>query len=169
MMMKSKGLFVCDIYNTYLFTSENHTEERKRFIDNLVNIIIKDKLDILYFSFVTNDTIDYLENTINDIRYHLPNKIKLIKQYYYNGFIYEENNYSYDYKYRYEVIENLKKEYKPDIIYYADDSLFNHKLVKDKKIIHFINSSDNDYFNSSEKGLKGINESIEKYIKTSSK
>lgn len=167
--MKSKGLFVCDIYNTYLSIDDNHNEERKRFIDNLVNIIIKDKLDILYFSFVTNDTIDYLENTINDLKYHLPNKIKLVKQYYYNGYIDGDINNSYDYKYRYEVIESLKKEYKPDIIYYADDYLFNHKLVKDKKIIHFINSDNNNYFNSSNKGLDGINDAIEKYLKTSSK
>ena len=167
--MKSKGLFICDIYNTYFCLSDDHNEERKKFVDNLVKIIIKDKLDILYFSFVTNDTIDYLENTIEDLKNHLPNKVKFMKQYYYNGYIYENTNYPYEYKYRYEVIDSLKNEYKVNNIYYADDSLFNHQLVKDKKIIHFINSSNNDYFNSNEKGLKGINEAIEKYLKTSSK
>lgn len=166
MMMKSKGLFICDIYDTYFDNFDNHDEERKRFVDNLVKIIIKDKLDILYFSFVTNDTIDYLESTIEDLKYHLPNKIKLTEQYYYNGYIYNEQDNIYDYKYRYEVIDNLEKIYEPFKVYYADDSLFNHKLVTSDKVIHFINDNiSNNYFNSSEKGLKGINQAIEKYLK----
>ena len=169
MMMKSKGLFICDIYNTYFCANDNHGEERKKFIDNLVSIIIKDNLDILYFSFVTNDTNSYLEDAINDLKYHLPNKIVLIKQYYYNGYIYDDKLYSYDYKYRYEIIENLKKEYNTSKIYYADDSLFNHKLVNDKKVIHFINNNDKNYFNSLDLGLKGINGAIKQYLKTSSK
>lgn len=163
--MKSKGLFVCDVYNTYFCIIDNHIEERKKFIDNLVKIIIKDKLDILYFSFITNDTIDYLEEAINDLKYHLPNKIKLARQYYYNGYIENDTYNLYDYKYRYKIIDNLKKEYKVSKIYYADDSLYNHKLAKDKSVIHFINNIENDYFSSNEKGLTGINYAIEKYIK----
>ena len=164
--MKSKGLFVCDVYNTYFSTGDNHIEERKRFIDNLVNIIIKDKLDILYFSFVTNDTIDYLEEAINDLKYHLPNKIKMVKQYYYNGYINNDVCESYDYKYRYEIIKKLEKEYSVNKLYYADDSLFNHKLVDDRNVIHFINNiSGTNYYDCIQKGLNGVNGAIENYLK----
>lgn len=164
MMMNCKklGLFCCDIYNTYYDCNENHNVERKKFINNLKNIIEKDNLDILIFSFITSDNSDFLNQFVEDIRYHFPDNIKLIEQFFYGGYILEETIEKYNYSNKEDVIKYLEKKYKPIKIYYADDIVNNHNI---ESIIHFIpgNNKDNCYC-SNNKGLTGLNEAIKKYL-----
>ena len=163
MMMNYKiGLFCCDIYNTYYYKLENHNDERNKFINNLQKIIKKDNLKELLFSFITNDNSEFLNEFIEDIKYHLPDNIKLVEQFFYGGFILEDNNNIFYYSNKEDAIKYLDNKYKPIKIYYADDVVYNHNL---DNIIHFIpgNNKDNCYCSNS-KGLNGLNESIEKYL-----
>ena len=83
-MMKSNlqtGLFFCDVYNTYFCNRENHIEELKKFVNNLKEIKKIYNINVLYFSFITSDTVDYIREAIDDIKYHLPDDIILSRQY----------------------------------------------------------------------------------------
>ncbi len=162
MMMKYNGLFCCDIFNTYYYSYENHNEERKKFIENLIKIKEKDNLNVLFFSFITSDNSDFLNEFIEDIKYHLPDDIKLIEQFFYNGYILDNNKEIYKYTQKEEVVDYLKNKYKPVKIYYADDVLSNHN---NKNIIHFIPGKYKDHcYCSDNKGLMGLNDAIKKYL-----
>lgn len=172
------AIFFCDIYGTYFYEKENRKELLKEFINNLIDLKIKDNINILYFCFITSDNVDYLMDAVEDIRYHLPNDIILDNQYFNNGVIDLENNVQreidYDSKaniiidYVSEIKEN-KKIYK---IYFADDYNLIHSLLNalNEKygfnIISFeIGKSTelDDSFSSNDKGLKGLNYCLRKY------
>ena len=169
-MMKSNlqtGLFFCDVYNTYFCNRENHIEELKKFVNNLKEIKKIYNINVLYFSFITSDTADYIREAIDDIKYHLPDDIILSRQYFINGYIENDKEYSFNYNSKASVIIDVLKQYKNIICFYADDYIGNHYGLQDcENVISMILSTDEidseRIYYSKNIGLTGVNDCLVK-------
>lgn len=164
---KKQGLFFCDIYNTYFYRNENHKEELKKFINNLKEIKNKFEIEKLYFSFITSDTFEYLNEAVEDIKYHLPEDIILSKQYFINGYVENDIKYYLNYESKSSVIKTEIGKDDNIICFYADDSEYNHYGLETKdNVISIILSSNkldnNKNYYSLNKGLIGVNECLDK-------
>lgn len=178
--MKKNGIFFCDISGTYFYERANRINLVNEFIECLKILKYKEKLDILYFCFITSDNIDYLKDAISDIEYHLPEDIVLEKQFFSNGVIKNNDEVVYlDYDTKANVIINnllnIKDSKSICKVYFADDYSLNHSLLKainenyDFDITYFElgspNNDDDKSFYSVDKGLQGLTYVLKKYNK----
>lgn len=134
--MEKVTVFFCDIIGTFKGKSFNEkidSNELEAFIQNLNGFMEKDGSDKLIFSFITSANVESVFKESEFLRIHIDNKhIVLGRQYFENGYIEDGRVFSGPKTKPQQIIEyinGLKSTYTVNMVYYADDTEYNHVIL----------------------------------------
>jgi len=129
--MKSVSIVFCDITGTLIGKKKNTNEDYKKFVEILTNLQNNDYSDELLFSLTSSDIPEIVIEMIHEFTPFIKN-INETKHFYYNGYIKNKDIIPYLIGKPFQILDylnELKKLYNINKIYFFDDSKMNHEIL----------------------------------------
>ena len=128
-----KAIFFCDILGTLTDGSENDYQD---LIYNLEELKKKNRIDILYFSLVSSDSIDYVLEFYKKLHPYLINSSLSVGPMFSSGVVFINNEYKQCETCKTDQIIHFVSKNHFDKVYFADDTYMYHAIIN-KSLEHY--------------------------------